>query len=124
MTQSITSFKDLLAWQAAHKLAVAIYKSHKQRTQCNNSLRTQVERSSLSVSSNIAEGFGRSSPKDKEHFYVIARGSIYEVQNQLLLARDIKEIEEEEFLYLFDLSTQATKLLHGLIRSLRSSNDK
>jgi four helix bundle protein len=121
--QKIVSFTNLVAWQAAHELAAAIYKSHKQRLHKNNTLCSQIERSSLSVSSNIAEGFGRSSQKDKQHFYVMARGSLYEVQNQLLLAKDIDEIDKEEFKYLFDLSTHASKLLHRLLRSLRTRNE-
>lgn len=117
-TNKIISFRDLVAWQASHTLTIAIFKAFKSYK--GNNLKSQIERSSLSMSSNIAEGFGRASKKDKEHFYIMARGSAYEVQSQLLVARDIGDITEDEFVELFELSTEAIKLLHGLIRSLRS----
>lgn len=119
--KEIVSFRDLLAWQAAHKLTVAVYKIFKNARFTNNNLRNQIERSSLSVSSNIAEGFGRNSRKDKEHFYIMARGSVYEVQAQLLLARDVGDISKESFEALYKLSVDSVKLLHGLIKSLRNN---
>ncbi len=116
-TDKINSFTDLLAWQKSHELTVAVFKIFKSAK--NNNLRSQIERSSLSVTSNIAEGFGRSSQKDKDHFYVMARGSAFEVQSQLFVARDIADITQEEFVELLNKSVDSIKLLHGLIRSLR-----
>lgn len=83
-----------------------------------DSLRQQMERSALSITSNIAEGFGRQSFQDKKHFYIIARGSGYELLNQLLLAKDTGKITEKEFNKLAEISQISTKLIHGLIRSL------
>lgn len=117
---SINSFKDLIAWQKSHELAVSVF-SIFNKSRNNNNLRNQIERSSLSITSNIAEGFGRSSQKDKKHFYVMARGSAYEVQSQLYLAYDIGDITETEFNNLLNLSTTSTKILHGLIGSLKAS---
>lgn len=115
--QNILSFQDLVAWQASHELCLVIFK----KSLRNGNLRDQVERSSLSVCSNIAEDFGRSSQKDKEHFYVMARGSLYEVQSQLLLAKNLSLLSEEEFAKIFVLSTKSIKLLHGLIKSTRKT---
>ena len=111
----ILSFKDLRAWQVAHELNILIFSIKIS----NNNLRNQIEKSSLSVTSNIAEGFGRNSRKDKQHFYVMARGSAYEVQSQLLLVRDMKLIREDDFSGFLNLSTKSTKLIHGLIKSAK-----
>lgn len=53
-----------------------------------------MERCAVSIASNIAEGFGRQSTQDKKHFYIMARGSAYELQNQLIIARDTKKISQ------------------------------
>ena len=113
----IKSFTELLAWQVGHKLVLGIFKDFDTLPQYD-ALRTQIERSSLSITSNIAEGFGRQSIKDKRHFYIMARGSAFEVQNQLLVARDTKRLSDEQFNILAGLSLDSLRLLHGLIRSL------
>ena len=118
----ITSFTKLIAWQKSHELVLEVLKV------CNklpkqDIIKNQIERASLSISSNIAEGFGRQTPKDKKHFYVIARGSAYEVQNQLLVARDTHRISAINFGKLAVLSLDSLKLLHGLIRSVDRNNN-
>lgn len=113
----IKSFTDLHAWQAGHKLVLEIFNTLDNLTQYDV-LRTQIERAALSITSNIAEGFGRQSVKDKQHFYIMARGSAFEVQNQLLVARDTKRITKDQFDDLAVLSLNSVRLLHGLIRSL------
>ena len=115
--EKINSFTKLHAWQAGHKLVLGIFSVCDNLSQYDV-LRIQIERAVLSVTSNIAEGFGRQSTKDKHHFYVMARGSAYEVQNQLLVARDTKRISEDQFKNLAVLSLDSIKLLHGMIRSL------
>lgn len=120
MNGKIRSFTDLEAWQAGHKLAITIYKAC-ERFDKYDSLRNQLERCAVSVTSNIAEGFGRQSVKDKTHFYIMARGSAFELQNQLLLARDVKKIDKQDFDKLASLSLDSIKLLHGLIRSVGNS---
>ena len=112
----INSFRDLIAWQKSQELAVMVFKTFKNT---NNNLRNQIERSSLSITSNIAEGFGRSSQKDKKHFYIMARGSAYEVQSQLYLALEIGDINKNEFNELLKLSETSTKIIHGLIGSIK-----
>ena len=77
-----------------------------------------MERSALSITSNMAEGFGRQSFQDKKHFYIMARGSGYELQNQLLVAKDTSRLTDVEYKELTQLSLDSTRLLHGLIRSL------
>lgn len=119
--QKIQSFTELDAWKQSHELVLAVFKQCKQ-TPRNDSLRHQMERSALSITSNIAEGFGRQSFQDKKHFYIIARGSCYELLNQIIVARDTGKVTEEGYKDLAELSLSSTRLLHGLIRSLVKNN--
>jgi four helix bundle protein len=113
----IMSFTKLIAWQKNHELVLAILKRC-EGMQKYDFVKNQLERAALSITSNIAEGFGRQSLQDKKHFYVIARGSAYEVQNQLIVARDTARISRTDFQKLSILSLDSIRLLHGLIRSL------
>ncbi|MCE7936456.1 four helix bundle protein [Candidatus Saccharibacteria bacterium CPR2] len=114
----IKSFTDLVSWQHSHRLAVDVYEiSRKFPEKDKFGLTSQVRRSSLSVTSNLAEGFGRRSSKEKTQFYYLAAGSLTELQNQLLLARDVGIIDDETFRQLANQSIEALKLIHGLIRS-------
>lgn len=115
--EKIQTFTQLNAWMTSHKLVLKVFKEF-EKTSKVNSLRSQIERSAVSITSNIAEGFGRQSQLDKKHFYIMARGSAYELQNQLLIARDINLISTDTFKEIAKLSVDSTKLLHGLIRSL------
>ena len=74
-----------------------------------------MRRSALSITSNIAEGFGRKSNKEKVQFYTIARGSLIELQNQLLVARDVGFIDPKAFESRAALSVEVHKLLNALI---------
>lgn len=76
-----------------------------------------MRRCSVSITSNIAEGFSRSTLKDKNQFYFISLGSITELQNQLIISRDLKYIGEDTFKKLADQSVFVHKLVNGLIKS-------
>src|SRR3989344_2070893 len=98
MDNKIRSFTDLIAWKKAHILAVKIYKitetfPHKE----TYSLTDQTRRYATSISSNIAEGFSRQSKKEKLQFYYTAKGSLTELHNQLLIARDVGYLGRELF---------------------------
>lgn len=119
MQGKISSFTDLNAWQESHKLAVEIYEvtGHFPATE-QFGLTSQIRRAAVSITSNIAEGFSRSTKNDKLHFYVIAKGSTTEVQNQLLLARDVGLLPTGEFDRFAARSVTANKLLTGLMKAL------
>ena len=85
------------------------------------SLTSQIRRCTVSITSNIAEGFGRQGKNDKLHFYTIARGSLLELQNQLMITRDIKILEEGLFVTLVEQVILVHKLLNGLMRSVRNA---
>lgn len=113
----IKTFTDLYAWQEAHKLVLMIYKLTKDFPKEELfALTSQIRRAVVSITSNIAEGFSRQSYKDKVHFYYMAQGSTTEVQNQLLIARDIDYINQESFKNIADQSVIVHKLLNGLIK--------
>jgi four helix bundle protein len=77
-------------------------------------------RCAISVTSNIAEGFSRKSSKEKIQFYRISLGSLTELQNQLLIAKDINYLPKEEFNKLAEQTIEVSKLINGLIRSLKN----
>lgn len=119
MGESIKTFKDLETWQKAHQLALSIY----QITQSFPSeekfgLISQIRRATISITANIAEGFGRYHFKDKLKFYYNSRGSLFEVQNFLLLSKDLSFLDPASHKKLYMASEEVARLLYGLIRSL------
>ncbi len=119
--QKITDFKDLISRQKAHKLAVAIYEitaSFPSKEQFG--LTNQIRRASVSVVSNIAEGFGRRTKADRIHFYDIARGSLHETQAQLLIAKDVGFLSEDLYVKVEEISVETHKVLTGLINKTKS----
>ena len=117
----IKNFTDLFIWQRGHKLVIDIYKiTEKFPNEEKYGLSDQIKRASVSITSNIAEGFGRDKMNDKAHFYTIALGSIYEIQNQLLIARDLRYITLEQSDVLFNECTEISKMCLVLIRKIRS----
>jgi len=118
MNGKIKSFTDLIVWQEAYKLALEIYKITKNFPKEETySLIDQMKRCSISISSNIAEGFSRKSKKEKIQFYFIAKGSLTELQNQLLLAKDVKYLNLESFKSIAEQTITVHKLINGLIKS-------
>ena len=115
--QKIVSFTDLICWQKAHRLVLAIYKLTKTFPKDEDFiLISQLKRAVISISSNIAEGFGRQTYKDKVHFYYLSLGSLTEVENQVLIAKDLGYITADvEYENVVNLLTETHKLLNGLI---------
>lgn len=113
----IKSFTDLNTWKKAHHLVLAIYNITKQFPKDEQfGLTIQIRRAVVSISSNIAEGFSRNSFKEKSQFYSMALGSLTEVQNQLLIAKDLEYINNVEFKKHALLTVTVNKLLNGLIK--------
>src|SRR5438046_1291316 len=112
-------YKDLLVWQKAMDLVKSIYRVTKvfPREEIY-SLTSQMRRAAIAVPSNIAEGKGRYSTADVNHFLVQARGSLYELETQILIAADLGYLAQDETRYLLASTAEVAKLLNGLIRSL------
>ena len=117
----IKSFTDLNAWKEAHKLVLLIYNLTKKIPKEEQfGLINQIRRAIISVTSNIAEGFSRGSYKEKSQFYSMALGSLTEVQNQLLISRDLGYVSESEFKTLAEKTVVISKLLNGLIKKSKT----
>ncbi len=112
-------YQKLFVWKQAHGLALEIYRATASFPPSEHfGLTTQLRRASVSVVSNIAEGSGRKNERDHARFLRIARGSICEVECQLLLSRDVGYLESAEWQVLDNHCREIGKMLNGLIRSL------
>jgi len=116
----ITSFTKLDAWKEGHTLVIFIYTYTKTFPKEEMfGLTSQMRRCVVSITSNIAEGFSRNSWKEKLQFYAMALGSVTELQNQLLIARDVGYIAQKNFSQLANQSIVVSKILNGLIKTSR-----
>jgi len=117
----IRSFTDLDAWREGHKLVLEIYKTTKLFPKEEIfGLTSQIKRCVISITSNIAEGFSRQSYKEKVQFYSVSLGSTTELQNQILIARDVGYILEEQFQKLAEQSVKVHKIINGLIKGSKN----
>lgn len=120
-SRKIKSFTDLRAWQKGHNLVLEIYKITAQFPKEEQfGLTSQLRRAAVSFTSNIAEGFSRNSYKEKAQFYSMALGSLTELQNQLLVARDLDYLTKEKFNRIANDTIIVNKITNGLIKSSRS----
>lgn len=114
----INDFYDLDSWKESHKLVVMIYKLVKKFPKDEKfGVTDQLRRAVSSITANIAEGFGRYHFKDKIHFYYQARGSVKEVENFLLLVKDLGYVLKSELEIPWSLCKKSEMLINGLIRS-------
>lgn len=113
----IKTFRDLFAWQEAHALALMIYKLTDTFPQKETfGLVSQMRRCAVSISSNIAEGFSRSTSKDKAQFYSISYGSLNELSSQLLIAHDVGLVSDSNLKKVDEQINAVGRLLNGLKR--------
>ncbi|WP_445431776.1 four helix bundle protein [Chryseobacterium indoltheticum] len=116
----MANFKELLVWQKSINFVTEIYEL------TNNfpknemyGLISEIRRASISIPSNIAEGNSRRSVADYLQFLKIARGSCAEVETQLIIAQNLKFLSEEHYLKLNQDIIEISKMLNGLINSLK-----
>jgi four helix bundle protein len=115
------SYRDLVAWQKAMKFVTAIYEvTQRFPSEERYGLTNQLRRASVSVPSNIAEGQARFSQKEFHHFLSMARGSLVEIETQLLIARNLKYIQPEKAEILLAAADELGRILNGLIASIKS----
>jgi len=116
----IREFTDLLAWQECHKLVILIYHLTTKFPKSEQfSLTNQLRRAAVSITSNIAEGFGRHTYKEKVQFYYQAQGSLTETKNQLLIAKDIGYLTKEDIDKFNKQANIAHRYLQGLITATK-----
>ena len=117
----IESHKDLIVWQKAIKLASRVYAaSRKLPHEERYGLSSQIRRAAISIPSNIAEGAARKSRAEFLQFLHIARGSLSELETQMMIALE-QELAPSETAVLDDIA-EVGRLLNGLISKLMSSN--
>ena len=118
-------FEDIEAWQKARELTKQIYAlSNDGQFARDFGLRDQIRRASVSIMSNIAEGFGRGGNKEFAQFLSTAKGPASEVQAQLYVALDANYINQEQFKQLYSETETTARLIGGLLRYLQNSNLK
>lgn len=119
----IETFEDIVAWQKARELTKSVYAlSNNGGFARDFGLRDQIRRASVSIMSDIAEGFERGSNKEFIQFLYIAKGSAGEVRAQLYVALDQQFIDQQTFGRLKALSTEISGMLAGFINHLDKSN--
>jgi four helix bundle protein len=112
----IESYKDLDVWRQSRDLVIDIYQVTKLFPKEEQfGLTNQLRRASVSIPSNIAEGCGRNHQKDSIQFFFIARGSLYEVETQLIIALDLGYLSKEEQTVILNKITSCKRLLNGFI---------
>jgi len=119
----VKRYKDLLVWQKAMDLVTEVYRATGAFPEGEKfGLVTQLRRTAVSIPSNIAEGQGRMSVGEFKQFLGNARGSLYEVGTQVLIAGNLGFLSEAQIQHLQGLVDEVGHLLNGLIRSLRVQN--
>jgi four helix bundle protein len=115
----VEKFEDLVAWQKSRELAKAIYlATRSDRFAKDFGLSNQIQRATVSIMSNIAEGFERTNPSEFHHFLVIAKASCAEVRSQLYLALDIGYLNQHEFNELLSQTQEVSRIVGGLRASI------
>ena len=114
---NIKTYKELIVWQKAIDLVKEIYKltTHFPADE-KFGLTTQIKRASVSIPSNIAEGWGRKSKQNYIQFLRISRGSLFELETQIIISKELKIISDCENIDL--LIIEISKMLNALINKL------
>lgn len=112
----IQKFEEIVAWEKSRELNVLIYKIF---SNCKDfSFKNQIERASVSVMNNIAEGFERQTNKEFKNFLYISKGSCGEVRSMIYLALDLNYINKKNFDDIFEKCVEVSKILSGFIKTL------
>jgi four helix bundle protein len=113
------SYRDLIVWQKSMSWVTMVYTLSSKIPESEKfGLISQIRRSSVSIPSNIAEGYGRNYKKDYSRFLQISRGSLFECQTQIEMAINLGFISREDCKEINDFSTEIEKMLNSLINKL------
>ncbi|MBQ6508627.1 MAG: four helix bundle protein [Flexilinea sp.] len=117
---AISNFKDLKVWQKSIELSFMVYRYTKELpSEELYGLSSQMRRAVVSIPSNIAEGYQRSSTKEYIHFLLIAKGSLGELETQLILCEGLGYLNKEKVQSAMDLCDETGRMLTTLIRNLQ-----
>lgn len=120
----IKSYKDLLIWQKGIRIVYLIYQLVKKFPQEElYALSSQLKRASVSIPSNIAEGYGRNTDKSFSHFLAISRGSLFEIETQLLIAKELGFVSDE-ILYkeILNQIEEESKMINAFSKTLKTNH--
>lgn len=116
------TFKKIKVWKKAHELVIEIYKDTKSFPENEKfGLTSQIRRASVSIATNIVEGYKRKSNRDFMHFLNIADSSLEETKYHLLLARDLNYMNENKYKKLLNLSDEVGRMLNGFQRKINEN---
>jgi four helix bundle protein len=119
MASSITSFKQLRVWREALDLCLLVYRVSGGFPRSEQfGLAAQIRRSAVSVPSNIAEGYGRGRRAEYLRFLKIARGSLFELETQLMIAHQLGFVDQDDFASADEAASSCNRLLAALVRRL------
>ena len=117
----MNGFEDLEVWKRGCRLTIQIYSAF---SHCKDyGFKDQIQRSALSVPSNIAEGYERNSSKDFIRFLNIAKGSTGELRTQLYISKKLSYLDENTSTELLNKSKEISAMLSGLIKSIKNKTD-
>ena len=121
---AIQSYKDLLIWQKGIQIVILTYKLAKSFPQEElYALTSQIKRASVSIPSNMAEGYGRNTDKSLSHFIDISRGSLFELETQLLIAKELDFIVDFELFEKVNfLIQEESKMINAFSKSIQKTN--
>jgi four helix bundle protein len=120
-SSKIKIFTDLIVWQEGHKLVLKIYELTDEFPQKEKfGLSNQMQRAAVSITSNIAEGFSRKGYREKIQFFYTSLGSVTELQNQLIVAKDLKYISLKDYNIVSEQLIIVQKLLNGFIKKTKT----
>ncbi len=121
----IDRFEELEVWKVSMALCSEIYKlTNSELFSKDFGLKDQIRRSAVSVPSNISEGYERDSKRQFLYFLVIAKGSCGELRTQLMIARNLNYLDENEFMKIHEQCLSTSKQLSGFISYLKKYEEK
>jgi len=119
----VETFEEMYSWKKARILNKIIYEeSNKSEFKKDYAFKDQIRKSSISIMSNIAEGFERASDREFKYFLNVAKGSAGELRSQLYIANDLGYLNYEKFKECFDLSSDVSRLLSKFMETLCIEN--
>lgn len=116
----MSMFRKLLVWQKSMELVTKMYSSRQKFSKEELfGLTSQIRRSAVSIPSNIAEGYGRDSNKEYLRFLNISIGSLFELQTQIEIAKNIMYLNEKDFNDLYENSREIERMLVSFIKKIK-----
>jgi len=120
----ILSYRELDVWKQSRTLVKSVYKLTREFPKDEQfGLTNQLRRAVVSIPSNIAEGCGRNHFKDSIQFFFIARGSLYEVETQIIVSSDLDYVSESDLNLILEQITKCKKILNGFINYYQSKTN-